>query len=53
MADGITLRSTHNFHEPPDYVKLVVETVRSLSNKHVPTPSLDEVIGLVKTAVQF
>ena len=29
--------------EPPDHVKLVVETVRSLSNKYVPTPSLDEV----------
>ena len=47
MADGITLRPTQNPHEPPDHVKLVVETVRSLSNKYVPTPSLDECEGHV------
>ena len=43
MVDGITLRATHNPHEPPDKVKQVVDMVRSLSNKYVPTPSLDEV----------
>jgi hypothetical protein len=45
MADGIIPRPTYNPHEPPDYVKLVVEMVWSLSNtnKYVPTPSLDEV----------
>jgi hypothetical protein len=41
MVDGITLRATHNPHEPPDKVKQVVDMVRS--NKYVPTPSLDEV----------
>ena len=40
---GITLRPTHIPHEPPDHVKQVVEMVRSLSNKYVPTPSLNKV----------
>jgi hypothetical protein len=43
MVDGITLRVTNNPHELPDKVKQVVDMVRSLSNKYVPTPSLDEV----------
>ena len=43
MVDGSTLRPTHNPHEPPDHVKQVVAMVRSLSNKYVPMPSLDEV----------
>jgi hypothetical protein len=43
MVDSITLRATHTPHEPPDAVKQVVDMVRSLSNKYVPTPSLDEV----------
>ncbi len=43
MVDGITLRATHNPHEPPDKVKQVVDMVRSLSNKYVPTPSLNKV----------
>jgi hypothetical protein len=43
MVDGITLCATHTPHEPPDAVKQVVDMVRSLSNKYVPTPSLDKV----------
>jgi hypothetical protein len=43
MVDSLTLRATHNPHEPPDKVKQVVDMVRSLSNKYVPTLSLDKV----------
>ena len=43
MVDGPTRRPTHNPHEPPDHVRQVVGTVRSLSNKYVPTPSLDKI----------
>jgi hypothetical protein len=43
MVDGITLCATHTPHEPPDAVKQVVDMVRSLSSKYVPTPSLDKV----------
>ena len=43
MVDGPTRRPTHNPHEPPDHVRQVVGTVRYLSNKYVPTPSLDEI----------
>ncbi len=52
--DGITLRSTHNAHEPPVHIKLVVELVRDLSNKYVPTPSLDEIeIDLLQSLKDF
>ena len=42
MVDGITLRAAHYPHSPPDHVMQVAVMVRSLSNKYVPVPSLDE-----------
>jgi hypothetical protein len=54
MVDGITLHATHTPHEPPDAVKQVVDMVRSLSNKYVPTPSLDKVeINLLQGLKDF
>ena len=43
MMDGITLHSAHNSHQPPDHVMQAADTVRSLSNKYVPVPSLDKI----------
>jgi len=43
MVDGITLRAAHYPHSPPDHVMQVAVMVRSLSNKYVPVPSLDEI----------
>ncbi len=52
--DGITLRSTHNAHDPPDHIKLVVELVRDLSNRYVPTPLLDKIeIDLLQSLKDF
>ncbi len=52
--DGITLHSTHNAHEPPDHIKLVVELVRDLSNKYVPTPLLNKIeIDLLQSLKDF
>jgi hypothetical protein len=42
MVDGITLHSAHNPESLPDNVMQVAEMVRFLSNKYVPTPSLDK-----------
>jgi hypothetical protein len=41
--NGITLHTAHNPHPPPDHVMQVAAMVRSLSNKYVPAPSLDEI----------
>jgi hypothetical protein len=43
MMGGITLRTAHNAHELPDHVELVIDMVRSLSNKYVPILSLDKI----------
>jgi hypothetical protein len=43
MVDGITLHSAHNPMSLPDHVVQVAEMVRFLSNKYVPTSSLDEI----------
>jgi hypothetical protein len=40
MVDGIILRAKPTPYELPDKVKQVVDMVRSLSNKYVPTPLL-------------
>jgi hypothetical protein len=54
MADGITLRATPTLNKPPDKVKQVVDMVRSLSNKYVPTPLLDKVeIDLLQSLKDF
>jgi hypothetical protein len=41
--DGITLHSAQNPESPPDHVMQVAGMVRFLSNKYVPTPSLDKI----------